>query len=87
MKYTDPSLDSEAKAFGDQFRTVLRSGCVDKPKRVYANFAHGDEDPEDLYGGKENVERLRRLKERWDPEGMFGWYNGFGEADGSKESS
>ena len=41
---------------------------------VYVNFAHGDEGPEAWYG-KRNLEKLVRLKEEWDPEGLFSFYN------------
>lgn len=41
----------------------------------YVNFATGDETQEQIYGGRERLDKLRRLKEKWDPEGVFGFYN------------
>jgi FAD/FMN-containing dehydrogenase len=41
----------------------------------YTNFANGDEDPASLYGGGERLARLKALKQKFDPEGAFGWYN------------
>jgi hypothetical protein len=39
----------------------------------YINFAHGDEDLEDIYG--ESLPRLRELKKKWDPENRFNqWF-------------
>lgn len=39
------------------------------------NFASGDEELEDMYGNKERVERLKALKKKWDPTGVFNGYN------------
>lgn len=36
---------------------------------VYANFASGDEIAEDMYGGKERVERLKAFEEGVGSEG------------------
>jgi hypothetical protein len=41
----------------------------------YTNFATGNENPKALYSGEERLRRLRALKEKWDSEGAFGWYN------------
>ena len=39
----------------------------------YINFAHGDEDLESVYGV--NVERLKEIKQRYDPNGHFNqWF-------------
>jgi len=65
-------MDAEAHAYGVKFRATLQG---DGEKRVYTNFANGDEEPGALYGGKERIERLRALKGKWDREGVFGWYN------------
>jgi FAD/FMN-containing dehydrogenase len=40
----------------------------------YVNFAHGDEELEEIYG--ENLPRLRELKRNWDPKNRFNqWFN------------
>lgn len=62
----DPFLDSARKNF------TLTSG-YEHPV-VYVNFAHGDEGPAAWYGER-NLERLAQLKQKWDPEGLFGFSN------------
>ena len=70
--YEKSDLDASAHAYGTKFRDTLRG---DAPKRVYTNFANGDEEPSALYGGAERLDRLKALKGEWDPTGVFGWYN------------
>ncbi|KAE9377284.1 FAD-binding domain-containing protein [Stipitochalara longipes BDJ] len=70
--YEKAELDAAAHVYGTKFRSTLQG---EGPKRVYSNFANGDEEPAALYGGEERMERLRALKRRWDPRGVFGWYN------------
>ena len=41
---------------------------------VYVNFAHGDEGPAVWYGARK-LRRLGLLKNRWDPRGLFSFYN------------
>lgn len=41
------------------------------PTSRYVNFAAGDEKPEAVYGSKERLDRLKALKAKWDPEGVF----------------
>jgi hypothetical protein len=43
---------------------------------VYVNFANGDETPEQIYS-LDNLSRLRALKETWDPNNVFRYYNSF----------
>ena len=45
-----------------------------KDLAVYVNYAHGDEGPEAWYG-KRKLPKLRKLKAKWDPEGLFSWFN------------
>ena len=70
--YEKEEMDAEARAYGTKFRDTLQG---DGPKRVYTNFANGDEEPSSLYGGGERLEKLRTLKGKWDPHGVFGWFN------------
>ncbi|KAH8761814.1 hypothetical protein F5882DRAFT_305500 [Hyaloscypha sp. PMI_1271] len=70
--YEKEEMDAEARAYGTKFRDTLQG---DGPRRVYTNFANGDEEPSSLYGGGERLERLRKLKGKWDPHGVFGWFN------------
>lgn len=41
---------------------------------LYHNFGHGDEGPEVWYTA-EKLPRLTALKQEWDPEQRFSWYN------------
>ncbi|KAK7225258.1 hypothetical protein V2G26_013261 [Clonostachys chloroleuca] len=71
--YSDSSLDDAADKFGAQVRELWReTDGFDNP-RTYINFAHGDEDLEDIYG--ESLPRLRELKKKWDPSNRFNqWF-------------
>jgi hypothetical protein len=73
---TIPSIDVEVNAYGSRFRSLL---CApdSKPedRKVYVNFGNGDEALSVLYGGDERLEKLRGLKRRWDPEGVWGFYH------------
>lgn len=37
------------------------------------NNAVGTEKLEDVYGGKERLAKLRRLKQKWDPKKVYGY--------------
>jgi fumiquinazoline A oxidase len=39
--------------------------------QVYVNYDHGDEGPEAWYGAQ-NLYKLVELKEKWDPDSLFG---------------
>jgi len=39
------------------------------------SFASGDESSQAIYGGEDRVEKLRALKEKWDPKGAFSFFN------------
>lgn len=41
---------------------------------AYTNFAQGDEGPGAWYGSV-NLNRLRALKSKWDPDGVFNNFN------------
>lgn len=69
--YNDPALDGAAKEYGKQLRKIL--GGPAGHTRAYVNFASGDETAEDVYG-KEAVEKLKRIKQVWDPKDVFGGY-------------
>lgn len=47
----------------------VRTGGFDEPV-TYVSYARGDESQEALYG-RRKLERLRALKKRWDPKGVF----------------
>ncbi|KAI5778474.1 hypothetical protein EDC01DRAFT_346459 [Geopyxis carbonaria] len=71
-------LDEAAGKLGRRAREVLQSGAEEGGRRVYVNYAQGDEDPAELYwpGGEEWRRRmLVRLKGRYDPGNVFRAYN------------
>ncbi|PSN68088.1 FAD binding domain-containing protein [Corynespora cassiicola Philippines] len=71
--YDDPTMDSEAEAFGQRVRDIWSYSKPATINPTYINFAHGDEEPEAIYGS--NLERLRKLKAKWDPAGVFNqWF-------------
>ncbi len=43
---------------------------------AYSNYANGDETLEQIYGHESwRLEKLRRLKREWDPNGSFRFFN------------
>jgi len=69
--YTDPLLTPQAVAFGDAFRAHLGGANDGDRPIVYANFAVGNESVETLYGTGARLERLKALKQQYDPKGVF----------------
>ncbi|KAK8103269.1 FAD-binding domain-containing protein [Apiospora sp. TS-2023a] len=69
--YDGPVHDAEVAAFYELLRGRIyeTSEFLGAP-RVYINYANGDEGAGLWYGP--NLVRLRRLKEKWDPENRFG---------------
>lgn len=68
------SLDEAAFAIGSSLRTALLDG-TGKRTITYVNYAHGDESLESIYGFDSwRLEKLRRLKKEYDPEGKFNFY-------------
>lgn len=75
-RYNDTAVESTVEAFGLAQRATFQAASGMSSPEVYVNYAHGDEDPSVLYGSG-NLPRLRKLKETWDPTGMFSFYNSF----------
>lgn len=71
-KGDDQEVRKRALSEGEKIREDMRGKGASK--HTYVNYAVGWEDLEDLYGGGLRLERLRKLKEEWDPEGRFGFY-------------
>ena len=70
---SDAALDYEALQFGRTVRDIWSDEEDARQNPTYANFANGDESLEAIYG--ESLPRLRELKRKWDPEGVFGqWF-------------
>jgi hypothetical protein len=66
-------LDDEAEKFGQ----TLRSNLLDGGEwHAYVNYAHGDEPMESVYGRQKwRLEKLRTMKNIYDPNGRFGFYS------------
>lgn len=78
------TLDQRAWELGNQLRQVLLEGSSGDdnegegstpPLAAYVNYAYGDETPLAWYGHESwRQERLRALKEEYDPVGKFSFY-------------
>ncbi|KAF1926972.1 FAD-binding domain-containing protein [Didymella exigua CBS 183.55] len=67
--YNETALDAEALDFGKSVRDIWSDTPDATRNPTYANFAHGDETLEAIYG--DSLPRLRQLKKEWDPKGLF----------------
>ena len=71
----DPTLDAEAMAWGEQMRRLVLEGTGSTEMHSYVNYAYGSESLEAIYGHEPwRLEKLRRLKAEYDPEGRFSFY-------------
>lgn len=69
------SLDNAAFSIGENIRKTLIEG-TGKRLITYVNYAHGDESLESIYGYDSwRLEKLKRLKREYDPEGRFNFYS------------
>lgn len=72
---TGPELDRQAAELGNELRRILHEGSGREELHTYVNYAFGNEEPENWYGAEAwRQERLRGLKEKYDPEGRFSFY-------------
>ncbi|KAL4881682.1 FAD-binding domain-containing protein [Aspergillus karnatakaensis] len=71
----DPNLEGPAIAWGQEMRKIWLEGSPELPPSTYSNYAHGDEQLEWVYGEAWRLQRLRRLKAKYDPHGRFDYYN------------
>lgn len=63
-----------ARYHGKKIRDAVVRGSGGR-LHAYVNYANGDEGLGAMYGYEEwRLQRLRGLKERYDPQGRFGWY-------------
>ncbi|KAI4696044.1 uncharacterized protein J4E88_000216 [Alternaria novae-zelandiae] len=67
---------SAVDTFTAKIRTELMSACGNPDGNVFPNYARGDEKPEQVYGATK-LPRLRLLKKRYDPKGLFNHFNSF----------
>ena len=77
VQYTPggPALDQEAARLGNELRQILHNGSGRSEMHTYVNYAYGDEDPTEWYGHDQwRQDRLKALKEKYDPLGRFSFY-------------
>ncbi|KAI1128159.1 putative FAD-dependent oxygenase [Nemania abortiva] len=68
-------LNDEAALIGSQLRDILHLSSGNKDLHVYVNYAYGNEEPENWYGYEQwRQQRLRDLKQKYDPHGRFSFY-------------
>lgn len=74
--YTDPSWSDDVIATAMEIKRVMTASDGPKePPRGYVNYGFGHEAEEELYGYETwRLERLRKLKRKYDPDGKFGFY-------------
>ncbi|KAL4768986.1 hypothetical protein BDW60DRAFT_195843 [Aspergillus nidulans var. acristatus] len=72
--YSNPSLDSTINAWMRNVRARFQATSGYDKLHAYTNFAQGDEGPGAWYGSA-NLKRLRALKCKWDPDGVFNNFN------------
>ena len=69
--YTDNALEEPLYRWSEEQRDKLHAVGGYKTPHVYINYALGDEGPE-AWWSKEHLPKLRKLKKKWAPKGLFG---------------
>ncbi|KAL8951392.1 MAG: hypothetical protein Q9222_002642 [Ikaeria aurantiellina] len=65
-----------ATKFGKKARQLFVEGAWPMRFNAYSNYANGDETLEQIYGYEPwRLEKLKRLKRKWDPTGSFRYFN------------
>lgn len=75
---TSPAEDRQLAERGSKYGRDMRELIVaasGHELNAYVNYAHGTETQQELYGHGWRLRRLQKLKEKWDPEQRFDWYN------------
>ncbi|KAL8668916.1 MAG: hypothetical protein Q9168_006469 [Polycauliona sp. 1 TL-2023] len=71
-----PENVATANNYGRKARQLFVEGAHPMRFHAYSNYANGDETMEQLYGYEPwRLEKLRRLKREWDPNGRFRFFN------------
>ena len=71
--HTDTANSAKVEEYGNSVLNIMRS----ENESEWADFSNAVQPPPNdgpiglRYRGKERLEKLRRLKKEWDPEGMF----------------
>lgn len=72
-------LEGFCKEWAEQTRELWSEGQPGRDLTTYVNYASGDESRESIYGHEPwRLERLRRLKQKYDPRNKFRFYNPLG---------
>jgi hypothetical protein len=67
--YLDPGTEAAAAKFGETVRGLMQDADSSNASKSYVEYSHGDETLEEIFG--ENVQRLVKLKEKYDPNSIF----------------
>ena len=75
--YPDPSLDDLATSYGQKATALWHAGDITgRPLSKYVNYASDQTTFEEMYGYEPwRQERLKGLKQKYDPNNRFGFYN------------
>ncbi|ORY71425.1 uncharacterized protein BCR38DRAFT_479917 [Pseudomassariella vexata] len=73
---TSTELKDLAHKYSQEIRDLWNAGAPDLKPLTYVNYAFGDESLESIYGYEPwRLERLRGLKQQYDPNNAFAYYN------------
>ncbi|KAI1496962.1 hypothetical protein F5X99DRAFT_413572 [Biscogniauxia marginata] len=74
MTWTDATVAGQANALARELRDDFAATSGYDGLATYVSYAHGDEPITAIYGERK-LTRLAALKNRWDPDNVFGFYN------------
>jgi FAD/FMN-containing dehydrogenase len=64
-----------SKRYGNIIQKALLKGTGWTKRHIYVNYANGNESVAEIYGEPWRVQKLKRLKKQYDPNGRFNFYN------------
>ncbi|CAN8102492.1 unnamed protein product [Discula destructiva] len=71
--YANDSIDAQVNEFASSARTAFQATSGFDDLELYMTYAHGDEGPQVWY--REKLAQLKKLKGKWDPKGLFDFFN------------
>jgi hypothetical protein len=74
LEQTPENLEVSQK-YGKIIQNALFKGTGLKHRLTYVNYANGNESLTEMYGEPWRVEKLKKLKKKYDPNGRFKFYN------------